>query len=494
MGKKIKALIIGGVLLVVLIGVLVLLLLLNQNGGGEPSSSSSSTSVISVVEKNVSNITNVTIKNQKDEISINQEEDGTYTVEALRGIAADQTDTKTVFSKSAVVEAMKIISENPEDLEEYGLNEPKTTVTVHMNDGSSYEIYVGILSPLGDGYYVMVQGDPKLYLVSQANLSVICDYANKDYVYRTLASNPESADIEDLVQKVVLYREDIGRELVFEQLENDPDMPYRPTYASAYTMTSPIKAYADGDNFYNVAGPATALRADSVVAVYPTEEQLKEYGLENPQATYAATMTDGTQLRLRVGNACYGDPTDEDAEPSSSITGYYFMADGIDAVFYVDYGGLSFMTVSEFDMLSQVAFGPDIDAIETFIVEAQGKNYQFDLTQTQASDTRTETSGTLNGVALDDDKLTDFYVYVISALAEGLYTDTPSGAPILTFTFNSLDENVAPLVVEFHDIGDRKASITINGQTRFYTRMAYVTTFYSNLDALENGEEINLNY
>ncbi|MGI5895586.1 MAG: DUF4340 domain-containing protein [Oscillospiraceae bacterium] len=493
MSKKIKALIIGGVLLVVLIGVLVLLLLLNQ-GEGETSSSSSSTSTIVAVEKNVSNVTNVTIKNQKDEISINQEEDGTYTVEALRGIAADQTDTKTVFSKSAVVEAMKIISESPEDLEEYGLSEPKTTVTVHMNDGTSYEIYVGILSPLGDGYYVMVQDDPKLYLVSQANLSVICNYANKDYVYRTLASNPESDDIENLVQKVVLYRKDIGRELVFEQLENDPDMPYRPTYASAYTMTSPIKAYADGDNFYNVAGPATALRADSVVAIYPTEEQLKEYGLDNPQATYAATMTDGTQLRLRVGNACYGDPTDEDAEPSSSVTGYYFMADGLDAVFYVDYGGLSFMTISEFDMLSQIAFGPDIYYLESFTIEAQGKTYQFDLTQTQVTDTRTETSGTMNGVALDDDKLANFYVYVISALAEGLYTDAPSGDPILTFTFNSLDENVEPLVVEFHDVGDRKASITINGQTRFYTRMAYVTTFYSNLVALENGEDINLNY
>lgn len=494
MSKKIKALIIGGVLLVVLIGVLVLLLLLNQ-GEGETSSSSSSTTAVSVVEKNADNITNVTIKNQKDEISINRSEDGTYTVEALGDITTDQTDTKTVFSNAAVLEATKIISEAPGDLEEYGLSDPQTTVTVNMNDGTSYEIYVGILSPLGDGYYVMVQDDPKLYLVSQGTLSIICDYANKDFVYRTFASNPEADDIENLVQKVILYRDDIGRELVFEQLEDDPDMPYRPTYASAYTMTSPIKAYADGDNFYNVAGPATALRADSVVAIYPTDEQLAEYGLDDPQATYEATKTDGTVLRLQVGNACYGDPTDEDAEPASSITGYYFMVDDIDAVFYVDYSGLSFMDVSEFDMLSQVAFGPDLKALESFTIEAQGKAYQFDLTQTQVSDTRTETSATLNNdIALNHDRLSEFYVYVVSALAEGLYTDTPSGDPILTFTFHSLDENVDPLIVEFHDIGDRRASITINGQTRFYTRMAYVTTFYSNLDALENGEDINLNY
>ena len=104
------------------------------------------------------------------------------------------------------------------------------------------------------------------------------------------------------------------------------------------------------------------------------------------------------------------------------------MADGIDCSFYVDYGGLSFMIVSNLICCLRLRLGRILMLLKLFIVEAQGKNYQFDLTQTQVSDTRTETSGNPERVALDD-KLTDFYVYVIPALAEGLYTDTPSGSP-----------------------------------------------------------------
>lgn len=493
MDKKIKALIIGGAVLVVLVGALVALVLLNP-AGGEASSSSSSSSAITVLEKNISNLDNVVVKNAKGEITVRRSADDSYTIDALKTLPVDQTDAKNVFSRTAVVEALKVIKENPEDLAEYGLDNPKTTITANMKDGSSYHIYLGILSPLGDGYYCMVEGDPKLYLVGTAEMDLFSNYANKDFVYRTFTSNTESAEIEALVQKVELYRSDLGRKLVFEQLTNDPDAVYRPTYASAFTMISPIKAYVDGENFYNVAGPATSMRADSVVTIFPTADQLKEYGFDNPQAVYSAVKTDGTTVNVKVGKDCFGDPAKENAEPSTEVTGYYIMVDGIDAVFYIQAYSLSFMDVSEFAVLSQIAFGPDIYKLESFTIEAQGKTYQFDLTQTQVNENRTEASGTLNGVKLDDAQLSNFYVYVVSALAEGLYTEKPTGDPVLTYTFRSLEEGVEPLVVEFHDIGDRKASITINGQTRFSTRMAYVTTFMSNIEALQNGGTINYNY
>ena len=151
MNKKIKSLIIGGAVLVVLVGVLVALLLLNPSGG-EESSSSSSTSSINLLEKNINNLTRLSIKNSKCEVVMTQSEDNIFTVEGLNGLPTDQSVTKEAFSSMAVIDATKVVSEAPENLAEYGLDSPKAVVQATMKDGSTHILKVGVQSPLKDGY------------------------------------------------------------------------------------------------------------------------------------------------------------------------------------------------------------------------------------------------------------------------------------------------------------------------------------------------------
>ena len=493
MNKKIKTLIIGGIVLVVLLGAMIALMVVN-NQGGERSSSSSSDSTVNIVEKNIDNITKIVIHNPQGEVTLTQPEEGSFAVETLGTLPLETTDVKSVFSNLAVIDATKVVSETPGDLEEYGLTQPQTTAEVFLNDGSSYTLRIGNESPLGDGYYAMLDGDDKLYLISSATYETHCTYAAKDFVYRTLAANEEDAEIEDLVKSVEFYRKDFGQTLYFDQLENDPDVAYSPVYASAYTMTSPIKAFVDGDNFYNVAGVATSLRADAVVAVFPTEEELAKYGFDDPQAVYTAGMTDGSTFKLYVGNTVTGGL---DGSTANEV-GYYVIKEGIDAIFYMDDYQLTFMGVSEFELLSQVAFAPELNSLSSMEVVTSSATYDFAFTHTtETNDQGTSsatTTTTLNGSVMDEDLMKNLYMYVISALAEGIYTDTPSGNAVAAITFHATDSSVEPLTVEFHDIGNRKASITINGQTRFHTRMTYVTNLLSNLEAAASGGEVNPNY
>ena len=156
------------------------------------------------------------------------------------------------------------------------------------------------------------------------------------------------------------------------------------------------------------------------------------------------------------------------------------------------------MGVSEFELLSQVAFAPELNSLSSMEVVTSSATYDFSFTHTTETNDQgtssTTTTTTLNGSAMDEDLMKDLYMYVISALAEGIYTDTPFGDAVATITFHATDSSVEPLTVEFHDIGNRKASITINGQTRFHTRMTYVTNLLSNLEAAASGGEINPNY
>ena len=55
-------------------------------------------------------------------------------------------------------------------------------------------------------------------------------------------------------------------------------MPYRPTYAGAYTMTSPIKAYADGDNFTMLQALRQRCGPTRLLRLSDRKEQLKGMG------------------------------------------------------------------------------------------------------------------------------------------------------------------------------------------------------------------------
>ena len=496
MNKKIKALIIGGAVLVVLVGVLVTLLLLNQNGEGETSSSSSSSASVNVLEKNVNNIQTLTIKNAKEEIVMRQSEDSVFSVDALQDLPADQSEVKSAFSAMAVIDAIKIVDSSPEDLGEYGLDNP-TVVEASFKDGTSCVLKIGQQSPLKDGYYAMLEGDSNLYLLSEDPYGTFCTILSKDYLTRAIISDNQGKEASELVAKMILNRDDIGQELVFEQIDDDEDEHFAPMYASAFVMTSPIKAYVESTYFDDIADNAISFTASSIVGIFPTDEELQQYGLTDPQATFIVEMKDGSRIEVRVGNECYGDPTED--EESTTVTGYYVQLVGRDAVYYIKTGQMPFMYTSVFDMLSQIAFAPSITEVDTLTVNAQGKEYLVDFTQEETASEDEDSSevsvtGTVNGTAVDQDKLTDFYVYVVSALANDIYIETPSGAPILTLTFRFNDSSLEPLTVTFHDIGDRKASITINGQTRFETRMSYVTTFYDNIEAIAQNKEINPNY
>lgn len=496
MNKKIKALIVGGAVLVVLIGVLVTLLLLNQDSG-EESSGSSTASSINLLEKNINDVTMLTVKNSKGEIVMHQSEDNTFTVEGLKDLPTDQSTVKEAFSSMAVIDATKVVSESPEKLDEYGLETPRATVQATMKDGSTHTLKVGVQSPLKDGYYGMLEGDSELYLFKTIPYADFCTVSSKDYLAKTLIANTDGKEVEELVQKISLYRSDIGHEIVFEQLENDKEQHYSPMYASAFVMTAPVKAYVDSTYFGDVSDDATSFSATSVVSVFPSEEQLKEYGFDNPSAIYTVDRKDGTRIQIKVGKACYSDPTTDD-KAGTSITGYYVQLVGRDAVYYIKEAQMPFMTISVFDIISQISFAPDITTLDTLTVSAEGKEYVIDFTQTKV-DTKVnnsgiEVTGTINGKSVDKDRLANFYIFVVSGLANEIYTGTPSGSPLLTLNFKFNDASLAPLEVTFHDVGDRKASITINGETRFTTRLSYVNAFFENMKAIAQDKDINLNY
>ena len=489
MNKRIKTLVIGGVVLLVLIGALVALLLLGSSEQGEETAPPAAS--VMVLEKNITTIEKLTIKNKNDEIVMTQDEDGVFDVEVLKDLPTNEADVKNMFSAMAVIEAVKVVEEEPKDLSEYGFDDPEAVITAEQRDGSTYTLTVSMKSPLGDGYYAMLEGDPKVYLVRVNPYEKYVTVYGKDFLDLVFTSNAEGIDVEEFVDKITLFREDIGYDLVFENLKDDSEMHYAPMYSSGFVMTAPIRAYIESAYFADVADTASSFRATSVVELFPSEDKLAEYGLDDPTAVFSAVKNDGTTVTIKVGKGCYSDPT-TDEEPGTEITGHYIQLEGRDAVYYVKYTQMWFMRTTVFEMLSQIPFAPNIIDVSTVEVEAEGKKYTIAVELDESGES--VVGGTIDGTKLTRSNLTSFYIYAVSALANGLYLEQQTDAPLLTVTFNFSDASKSPLVATFHDIGDRKASITVNGETRFETRMAYVDNFFSNIIALSKDEAINMNY
>ena len=167
MNKKIRNLIIGGVVLVLLIGVLLLLKFLPQGGAEEEGSSSSESSYVSTAvqlfSKDKDEIASIQVENETNGYTILRQAEGVYTIEDLEGFDQLTDKYSSIVSTYANVSATRLVEENPSDLSKYGLKSPSTTVTVTYKDGSKNVIYAGDALPTGDGRYVLVNDDPGPY-------------------------------------------------------------------------------------------------------------------------------------------------------------------------------------------------------------------------------------------------------------------------------------------------------------------------------------------
>lgn len=61
--------------------------------------------------------------------------------------------------------------ENPEDLGQYGLDEPSMTITVTLKNGSSIILNIGDANGMTDDYYLQVEGNDSVYTLSPSVVS-----------------------------------------------------------------------------------------------------------------------------------------------------------------------------------------------------------------------------------------------------------------------------------------------------------------------------------
>ncbi len=501
MSKKVRNLIIGAVVLLLLIAALVILLL-NPKETEEPSEESStvSSTTVSLVESEADTVKEITVTNPIGSYTIEriseatEDEKAVYAIAELEGFTENTSEYSTLIGQFCNFSASRLIEENAPDIGKYGLSSPSYTVTLVYDDGTKHEFRIGNQLPTGSGYYMMLDDDDNVYGMVESKMERL-NYSALDYMDKNVIdvwSSYTDDEGNEVTEPVIDYLQVTGGTLgdeVFKiiPLTADELASTASSYGSNYRIVSPVEAdmkyksneQGEDENLVYTTG-LQSLEADSVVAIYPNEEDFASFGLADPYCTISFSR-DGTEHCWIIGN----ETSTADGSPA-----HYFYSDDQEVIYEVADEDLPWISIDIEDMFSSLVLLPYIDDVEKIDLIIYDQTYTFEIDA--AADEDSDIVPHLDGKEVDLSQYRKMYQYFLAAPAEGINRSEEEGTLIASFTYHYREGGSD--TVELFDLGNRTCVLSINGNRQWTTRIAYVQHMQSNIEKLQNGETPSLDY
>jgi hypothetical protein len=191
---------------------------------------------------------------------------------------ADESEVSNLTSNLASVEVSSVVDEQPKNVDQYGLKDPKVVVTFKTDDHKEHRLRIGTKTPTGGDVYAQ-RGDEKRVFLIPAYVETSFDKKPFDLREKiALKFERDKADRLDITHG------DVHMEFV----KNGMD----------WRMTAPVAARAD---FSAIEGLITRLQSAQMASlVSPDATDLAQYGLEKPAAV-ATVGTGSARATLLVG-------------------------------------------------------------------------------------------------------------------------------------------------------------------------------------------------
>lgn len=148
-------------------------------------------SEVLVTDFNKDDVTGLTVSGDY-ELKLVKGDDGVWKEESIPEKAIKQESVNMLLSEIDNITTSETVIEAPEDLSQYGLDEPFRTITAELSDGTSVTLCAGAKSDLLSKYYVKTESGESVYMVDS-------------YIVEDFAKMPE-----ELVEEETTGTEDTG--------------------------------------------------------------------------------------------------------------------------------------------------------------------------------------------------------------------------------------------------------------------------------------------
>jgi hypothetical protein len=326
---------------------------------------------------------------------------GRWTVQAPFPVQLFEPAMNNLLFAFTRLDARRVVSEQPGDLAEFGLAPPAARGTARLEDGTRTTLLVGSPTPARDGYYLVVEGEPRLYVVADTIAS---------YLSSTLADmRVRRVSTIDLEQLTLLRLRSAAAVLEARQKKPDELSRYSLTYGN-YLMEKPYRRLrgVSSERFPGLLLKLDGLYIDAFVDDLPSD--LQRYGLASPWGELVA-RDPSRDLHLLFGN-----------RDGKGLV--YFKEAAARAVYGMEEERVDFLrSLRPFEFVDKHIFTAEMQDVAGLRVSAGGRAWEMAYTP------GAESEFTVNGSPVDAERFKSAYLGVAALYAEGeaakVLTSTP---------------------------------------------------------------------
>lgn len=500
MNENVKGIVVGAAVLAVLGGAFAVLKLTGADDPGQTESSSSYTDPgiaheheeenIRLVDVHTDDIRQIDVKNAYGGFTYlgasESGKDGSAIAE-LKGLELDAFGVSGIGESIAQLTAHKLVEQSADDLSKYGLSEPEAEFKISFSDGSERSFLVGIEAHDDSYRYLCESGSSDVYMVDSYAVEPFVRRKEELLDNRLLASSAgDGAGFGTLT----VSRSDLEYDMVFktdngEYERSADDMP------SEQVMTEPIFSYLNGTTSTEIIYSLYGLTAMSAEVIFPTEEDLAEYGLDAPHTT-VTFVGNGYDYKLSIGGA-YHELNDDGAEQTAA-SAYYCTFEGVegkDCIWKIDASALPWVDMLPGDIISSMMIWDPVTSVEELKITGEG-GADFKLTASCVDEKVQLESVECDGISVDTESFKELYLYIMTCPTSEICFDDPGGEPYLTIEIACAGGNTEK--IELLKETGRRSIVKLNGRVSYRIRSTWADRLTENIDAVRSGGTVDMDY
>lgn len=429
-----------------------------------------------LIDKKETEITQLkmTQNSTQESYLLKKAQDGTWFAGGQEEKEINTPSVEEILQAGIYLKAEQTISKKTNNLQEFGLDKG-ATAEITYSDGSIIKIHIGDKTPDGSGYYAMLDGGDKIYMIA-TKYGAALSYEFSDVRERyTHLINPEELEYISIKQKD-------KEELI---IEPNPVKSLTTEYGyGTYVLT---KGYEESKTVLSDALRKMVIKpATSIIIKEFVEDNVMDYskyGLDNPQARLYIRDKLKNEIDLLIGEEDgkgniyirYADETSVYAveksvvEPILEVTKYYLIDKYVDLV--------------------------NIDDIDK--VEVQANGIYTEITMERYMDTvgeeKKEVEKTIykvDGIEVDVSDYKDFFAALIGIHVDAEIGDEQVGTtPVLTTKVTMRDGRVTE--VNYLEYDETFYAVDRNGTIELIANKKNVESLIEARDLLLTKKKTN---
>ncbi len=216
-------------------------------------------------------------------------------------MAASESEVAGLTSALGQLEITRVIDENPSNLNDYGLSNPRVEIAFKTAGDKDYrKLLVGEKTPTGGDLFAKRNGDKQVFLIGAAN-DTSFNRTTFDFRDKTLLKfERDKVDALDITAggKTLAIAKDGGE----------------------WKMSKPVQTSADFGSVEGLVGRLQTVQMKSIAADNASPADLKKFGFDKPEATVNLSLGSARATLLFGGKAADNTVYARDASKPSVVT------------------------------------------------------------------------------------------------------------------------------------------------------------------------------